>query len=154
MNELSATFAAEVVTVTAARHFVRDAMLAWNLPELSDDAQLGTSELVANAVIHARTEYTLTVRRDEDIVIEIRDGDPDLHRPTSPVLDPTADHGRGLQIIAAISSDWGISSSTTGKCVWFALSIPEQSRAGADLFSFSDAQARGDEEQPRATGAG
>ena len=144
MNEMTAVFAAEPHTVTVGRHFVRDALEAWGLPEISDDAQLGASELLANAVTHAGTDLTIVVRRTDDVVIEVHDRDPDLHRPAPPVVDPSVDHGRGLQIVAAISRDWGISSSEVGKCVWFALTVPEPARGNGHLYSLSEAHSRND----------
>ncbi len=122
-------------SVTAARHFVRDLLLEWNLPRLVDDAQLGTSELVANAVRHAGTGLVLTVASGESVTIAIRDGDTQLRRPLAGEDDTLAESGRGLHIVAAISSDWGITTAPGGKTVWFSLALPDDASLDADFFS-------------------
>lgn len=122
-------------SVTLARHFVRDLLLGWDLPRLVEDAQLGTSELVANAVRHARTELILTVTAGDAVTIAIRDGDPQLRRPLAGDDDALAERGRGLHIVAAISSDWGITTATGGKIVWFVLALPDDATTDAEVFS-------------------
>ena len=58
-----------------ARAHVRHACWEWNLPHLADTAELVVSELVSNAVSHARTEGTLEVRVRGDFVhIRVEDG--------------------------------------------------------------------------------
>ncbi|HET9077195.1 MAG TPA: ATP-binding protein [Acidimicrobiales bacterium] len=121
-------------SVTRARHFVRDLLLEWNLPRLVEDAQLGTSELVANAVRHAGTDLQLTVTAGDDVVISVRDGDPQLRRPVAAEEDSLAESGRGLHIVAAVSSDWGITVAADGKMVWFALALPDGATVDADVL--------------------
>ena len=79
----------------------------------------------------------MTLRRDELLTVEVRDGHPVLHQPFSPHLDLTAESGRGLQIVAAISDDWGIASVTDGKSIWFKLALPDRGRGDADVFSLA-----------------
>ena len=139
-------------SVTVARHFVRDTLMAWNLPRMVEDAQLGTSELVANAVRHAGTGLHLSIRGGDMVTISIRDGDPQLRRPVVPEGDYLAESGRGLHIVAAISADWGIVSEHGGKVVWFSLAMPDSASTDADVLSMSErrgswshpAQGRGD----------
>lgn len=122
-------------SVTRARHFVRDVLLGWDLEGLVEDAQLGTSELVANAIRHAGTDLVLTIRVDGVVTISIQDGQPELRRPVIADSDFLAENGRGLHIVAAIAHDWGITTAANGKVVWFNLSLPESGEAGADVLS-------------------
>jgi anti-sigma regulatory factor (Ser/Thr protein kinase) len=122
-------------SVTRARHVVRDLLEEWDLAALGEDAQLGTSELVANAVRHARTELLLTVRSAEAVTISIRDGDPQLRRPVTGEADTLAESGRGLHIVAAISRDWGITATEGGKTIWFTLARPDDGRSDADVLN-------------------
>ncbi len=124
-----------LMSVTRARHFVRDVLLGWDLESLVEDAQLGTSELVANAVRHAGTDLVLTIRVDGLVTISIQDGQPELRRPVIADSDFLAENGRGLHIVAAIAHDWGITTAANGKVVWFNLSLPETSADGADVLS-------------------
>ncbi len=122
-------------SVTVARHYVRDLLLGWNLARLVEDAQLGTSELVANAVRHAGTELILTVSSGDSVTIAIRDSDPQLRRPVVSDDDALSESGRGLHIVAAISSDWGITATSGGKIVWFSLALPDDATSDADVLS-------------------
>ncbi len=122
-------------SVTRARHFVRDVLLGWDLEGLVEDAQLGTSELVANAVRHAGTDLVLTIRVDGLVTISIQDGQPELRRPVIADSDFLAENGRGLHIVAAIAHDWGITTAANGKVVWFNLLLPESGAGGADVLS-------------------
>jgi anti-sigma regulatory factor (Ser/Thr protein kinase) len=79
---------------------------------------LCVSEVVTNAVLHARSAATMTVRRSADLLtIEVRDGDP-----TAPVRRPhstTATTGRGLRILDDLTVRWGTRRVGPGKVVWF-----------------------------------
>lgn len=133
--EREAHLPAHLSSVTRARHFVRDVLMEWELPAVAEDAQLGTSELVANAVRHAGTDLRLSIRLDRSVTISIRDGQPELRRPVAAEANFLAESGRGLHIVAAISQDWGITSTDGGKVVWFVLAIPTSDRADADVLT-------------------
>lgn len=124
------SFAAYPMSVPAARAFVAD-VLARAQPELCGTAALLVSELATNAVRHAGTpsfvvdvDYT----RGEGVRIAVTDtgvGHPIPRRP-----DPTAEHGRGLLLVASLADRWGAHRrrATREKTVWFEL----QERAAAD----------------------
>lgn len=135
---------AELPNVTAGRHFARDVMLEWGLDELVDDVQLCTSELVTNAIRHAGTSVTMTLRLGEAVTVEVTDGLTRLHLPRSLQADVTADHGRGLQIVAALSADWGVVEHEEGKTVWFTLPLPHSARNGLNVLSMADHRAEQD----------
>lgn len=127
----------DLPSVTRARHFVRDVLMRWDLKALVDDAQLGTSELVANAIRHAGTDLVLTIRVDGVVTIAIQDGEPELRRPVIADSDFLAENGRGLHIVAAISQDWGITTAANGKVVWFNLALPHSAKDDADVLSMA-----------------
>jgi anti-sigma regulatory factor (Ser/Thr protein kinase) len=127
----------DLSSVTRARHFVRDVLVGWDLEAVVDDAQLGTSELVANAIRHAGTELVLTIRVDGVVRIAIQDGEPELRRPVIADSDFLAENGRGLHIVAAISQDWGITTAANGKVVWFNLALPQSAKDDADVLSMA-----------------
>jgi len=128
---------ADLNSVRTARGFARDVVSEWNVPGLIDDVQLGISELVTNAVRHAGTDVVMTLRLDDMLVVEVQDSDPELRHPAVPTTDPLATSGRGLQIVSAVSADWGVRSVPEGKVVWFALALPDSSRTDADVFQLS-----------------
>jgi anti-sigma regulatory factor (Ser/Thr protein kinase) len=107
--------------VTAARLFVRE-QLSDELPETLQAAELMTSELATNCVMHARSDFELAIDSHGQIRIEVSDagrGRPTLLQPD--VRDPT---GRGLRIVDAMSDAWGVVAKTKGKTVWFTLPPP------------------------------
>lgn len=112
--------------VQDARHWVRDACRDLGRPELTDCAQLGTSELVTNAVLHGRAPIEVRVRGTrEHPRIEVHDCSTDA--PVMPTAPADRDHadllltfGRGLHIVARASQAWGAHIEADGKTVWFA----------------------------------
>lgn len=103
-----------------ARAWVVRALVGW--PDDSvDRARLLVSELVTNAVLHARTDITLRCALEDDKArFEIGDG----HR-----VGPTPKHyladsptGRGMRLVALLAKEWGVERVPGGKSVWFTLS--------------------------------
>lgn len=125
MDPVIARYPAQPASVTAARRFVTDAVLAADATELLDDARLLVSELATNAVMHARTEFTVTVHVGPgSIHVEVQDGDEHFPVPGAAVPVPGdlgGEHGRGLQLLAAAATDWGCRPLNHGKAVWFRL---------------------------------
>ena len=104
----------------AARRFVRDVLMTRRVRDhVVDTVELLTSELVTNAVIHARSSPELLVCLGERMVrIEVRDGDasPPFRRPA----DRDAASGRGIAIVEELAAQWGVEQvPDDGKRVWF-----------------------------------
>jgi anti-sigma regulatory factor (Ser/Thr protein kinase) len=110
-------------SVGAARRFIEARAAAWSLPEpATDQLVLIGSELVTNAVLHARTELTLT--------LELRDGRVRISVTDRSQAPATLRHyradaftGRGLGVVAALSDRWGVSAAADGKAVWAELAV-------------------------------
>ncbi len=105
----------------AAREFVTSALRHGHVvPETHDIARLLTSELVTNAVVHARTPITVTVRvTDRRVHVAVEDADGSCPSPGDDAGLDT--HGRGLTIVARLARDWGVEQRPGGKSVWFEL---------------------------------
>ena len=96
----------------ATRRWLADSTMS---DALLDNLQLVISELVTNAVIHARTPLRLLVRFDGDRVLtEVFDAD--VHLPTPAVSDDVG--GWGLLLVDRLSDRWGSEPFTDGKRVW------------------------------------
>jgi anti-sigma regulatory factor (Ser/Thr protein kinase) len=123
-------FRCDPASVPAARRFVRDA-LREHSREVIDAAELMACELATNCVRHARTDFELVIRSHDQIRVEVRDTGQGRPRPRSPT--PREPSGRGLRIVEAMSSTWGIIPSSNGKTVWFTLPRASNatSRSGA-----------------------
>lgn len=106
-----------------ARKFVDDTLGRWNCDELVDTIKLLVSELVTNAVVHAHSEVELAVQlRRETVRVEVIDAaDTVVHRRDAA---DEAQSGRGMALIEALSSAWGIDTLLSGKSVWFEVALP------------------------------
>ncbi|MEU9074931.1 ATP-binding protein [Kitasatospora sp. NPDC048538] len=118
-------------SVRTARKHLRDFLaLVPNGPALLDDGQLVLSELVANAVVHARVSPGREIAVRFEVLhghlrIEVHDASsekPTIRRATG--LDDLS--GRGLCLVEALSLEWGCAPrpGDIGKSVW-ALVGPE-----------------------------
>ncbi|MDO9454648.1 ATP-binding protein [Nocardioides sp.] len=117
--------------VGTARRFVRRQLAAWGIDDdVIDTAVLCLSELVTNAVIHTGASSEVRALLEDGILtVLVRDrGSHSGARPTEPRHDDDADplrvHGRGLQLVSALTSRWGSELDEVGTTVWFVLDPP------------------------------
>ncbi|MFD1946509.1 ATP-binding protein [Nocardioides aestuarii] len=119
-------------SVHEARRWVVDQVTGIGRPDLADTTELGVSELVTNAMLHAAAPIEVRVRGTRlHPRVEVRDGSPEppeLPTPGRSTADPadlTEDDllvtvGRGLDIVARCADAWGAEIEDAGKVVWFA----------------------------------
>ena len=121
-ESLSREIVSDETAVAEARHLVTSYLRERGMPApLVADAALATSELVTNAVLHGRPPVELRLRIEAaDVLIEVRDRATYQPRKLRP--DEDDEHGRGLQIVAALSARWGTRPTEHGKAVWCVLS--------------------------------
>ena len=121
-------------SIRKARQFVRSACRQWKIcADTCDDACLVANELVANVVDHAGTPCVLSVTLDPGgLRLSVEDANG-RSLPTLRPLDVTARRGRGLQMIAALSTACGVRVRAAGKAVWAQLptSLPPSLAAGS-----------------------
>jgi len=87
---------------------------------IRDDGVLLVSELVTNAVLHARTGVRLSVWHGGDGVrFEVTDFA--AAAPRRRLADRLATTGRGLGLLDARSVDWGVEVDDDATTVWFVL---------------------------------
>ena len=115
----------DLLAPSQARAVVRELLDQWGYRDLVDDAALVVSELVANAVEHAGATSVVLVNRGEGGVrIEVRDPGEGTPAPQSP--PGTAERGRGLMIVSALASSWGVQQAERSKTVWVELGQPRR----------------------------
>lgn len=110
-----------------ARKAVRYAVLAWECGDaVAETAELLTSELATNAVLHAScsVEYVVELTVAGGVltvsVIDFGSGSPSVTR-----ADDADTHGRGLSMVEMLSDAWGVDAlAGGGKRVFFRLGVP------------------------------
>ena len=106
----------------------RDALTRALITDVTDNALdalvLLTSELVTNVVAHAGTACHLGVELFEEVVrVSVSDESDEPLQPRT--VEPQSESGRGLALVEALSSNWGVIRRSGGKTVWF--EVPRQS---------------------------
>nr|WP_253943165.1 ATP-binding protein [Nocardioides sp. zg-1308] len=118
------TLASSPRAAADARRWVGQVCHRLERPDLVECAELGVSELVANALLHATAPYKVRVRGTATHPrIEVVDGSPVPPVPPAPVevddLDLLLTFGRGLSMVAQCAVAWGATIESDGKIVWF-----------------------------------
>lgn len=116
MTDAELRLAKESHAARRARRFLNEA-LAEEPAELRADAELIVSELVTNALLYGASPVTVRLGRTPDRVrIEVQDAGGDL--PIRLHSGTDAMSGRGLSLVGALTSRWGVVARHPGKVVW------------------------------------
>ncbi|WP_234020812.1 SpoIIE family protein phosphatase [Streptomyces sp. 142MFCol3.1] len=112
----------EPTVVRAARHMTARQLGEWGLEHLVSNTELIVSELVTNAIRHGAGPIRLRLIRHQVLTCEVFDSGgcyPRLRHARS-----VDENGRGLYMVAQLSSRWGFRSATGGKLVWVEQDLP------------------------------
>lgn len=113
----SVSLPGEPEDAAAARRVLRRALIAWKADALEASASLLLSELVANAVLHARTEIQVRITLTDD-ALRLEVADRSSRPPRLRRYDLDAATGRGIALVAAVARTWGVELTEEGKVVW------------------------------------
>nr|WP_317453367.1 ATP-binding protein [Streptomyces xanthii] len=120
-----------------ARRMTRAHLTGWGACEdTCDAAALVVSELVTNAIVHTASRrihcelHELCDDAGERVRIAVRD-EGRMPGDTAPAgrVAPEEEHGRGLLLVAAVSSAWGAQETGPGLVVW--AELPRDGGQGA-----------------------
>ncbi|WP_181785574.1 ATP-binding protein [Streptomyces phytophilus] len=115
----SKTLAREPESPAIARRLVRAALADWGLEDLADDSTLVVSELVTNAIRHARREsIRVTVERADTACVRVGVVDFSQAHPVRRESALEDDGGRGLALVGELADAWGTEPLPWGKRVW------------------------------------
>ncbi|MFJ9823181.1 SpoIIE family protein phosphatase [Streptomyces sp. NPDC101160] len=116
-----------------ARAAVGQALVDWGMPELADDAELLTGELLVNVLLHTEGGAVLTLEVLPEPVRRVRLSVQDRSSawPRRRTPGEAATSGRGLLLMDAIAARWGVEPRGEGKAVWCEIG-PAPSNGPAD----------------------
>jgi anti-sigma regulatory factor (Ser/Thr protein kinase) len=127
-------FAGDPRSPAGARTFVTSAighLVGGPVPQsLCDDLRLVASELVTNAVLAGSPHIGVTLALQDDRVV-LRVSDEAAGWPEPRMTDIYDIGGRGLPLVSAISTSWGVRLSGTGKVVWAELRLADDEPTGS-----------------------
>lgn len=137
---------AQPASVPAARRFVNDALAGWGCQAFAEDVGLCVSELATNATLHSgSTFFRIELERHSGAVrLSVADNgmgsvavlarQPELS--DARLDDLSADHasatGRGMFLVSALATTWGIDELVAGKRVWAEFGPVPAGSAGDD----------------------
>ncbi len=101
--------------------------------EVVEEAEIVVSELVANAIRHAKPLSDGAIRvhwkvKNNVVEVEVSDGGgPTVPRPAPPTT--WAPGGRGLRIVRSLAHEWGVLEEPNGRTVWASVGGPSRRRS-------------------------
>lgn len=131
LAERTATLPPEPSSAGVARRLLHAALAQAGRTRWSENSELALSEVVTNAILHAHTSFTVSVLVHSVAVhVEVQDSNPAPARARD--YDTHATTGRGLRLIAALTSRCGVRQVPgDGKVVWFRMDDNTRSPAGS-----------------------
>jgi PAS domain S-box-containing protein len=138
LHEASVSLEPVPVSAPRAREFLAAVLAEAGRSVWVEAAQLALSEIVTNAVLHAHTNLDITVRVGrEELRVDVRDYNP--HLPTQRTYEAGATTGRGMELVAAVSAECGVSPvAPIGKVVWFVIRDTQDEPTAEDLLAHWD----------------
>jgi anti-sigma regulatory factor (Ser/Thr protein kinase) len=118
-RQLYMTLPAVSHSVRLSRYATRAVLTAWQLAHVDEPASLLVSELVTNAVRHARGIDVVTVNLHAGRTwLRIEVHDTDRHWPQPRIPGRLDESGFGFILVDALASNWGVRETEAGKAVW------------------------------------
>ncbi|WP_431040958.1 SpoIIE family protein phosphatase [Streptomyces sp. P1-3] len=109
-------FPADPAAVADARDVAARQLTAWGLEDLVFTTELVVSELVTNAIRYAGGPVGLRLIREGVLVCEVTD--PSNTQPRLRRAETTDEGGRGLFLVAQLTTRWGSRYGLRGKTIW------------------------------------
>lgn len=121
-----------------ARHRLAAELRGLIPADLLADAIMVIAELVGNAVRHAdplpggvvRVAWRLHLPGPATVVeVRVTDGGAEKF-PQARIVGAESPDGRGLAIVNALATRWGVERDGLGQCVWAELAVPDRAPSG------------------------
>lgn len=130
------TLPAKATSPARARRFVRDSLAQWDMQGDADDLLLVVSELVTNALLHARTGMTVELVAEAEDAVRLAVTDGSAQAPQERHFSAESGTGRGLRLLDSLAQAWGVEEHAPGKTVWCRVTL-----GGTDAFLAFDIDA-------------
>ena len=121
-----------------ARSQIRAILGAWKVPVDHDIAILLASDLVTNAIIYGDGETVTLAIRCSRGQFRIDVYDQSRYLPACADEPAGADTGRGIVLVAALSTEWGSFRTPAGKAMYFTLAFPRDLLLDGDRATGGD----------------
>jgi len=109
--------AQDPTSIRDGRRFARRRVIDLGAESIADDVELAAAELLANAVQHGSPPIAILVAGDSrEVRLEVSDGNE--RPPIQPTTSVTNMTGRGLALVDAVATRWGVDRAGGGKTVW------------------------------------
>ena len=119
---LSVELPPEPASASRARQLARERLRVVCSPEALDTVALLVTELVTNAILHARTPLQLLIEtRPHHVRVCVEDASPQAPELRHYATDAVT--GRGLALVEHLATSWGVDRTPTGKAVWCEIAI-------------------------------
>ncbi|MDY0815061.1 SpoIIE family protein phosphatase [Kitasatospora purpeofusca] len=116
------TLEADPAGVARVREAATEQLRRWGLEELEFTTELVLSELVTNAIRYAGGPVGVRLIRAERLTCEV--SDPSATQPRMRRAHLTDEGGRGLYLVAQLTTRWGSRSTRQGKTIWAEQELP------------------------------
>ncbi|MCP2352991.1 anti-sigma regulatory factor (Ser/Thr protein kinase) [Nonomuraea thailandensis] len=127
-SQTSWLFEAALASVPAARHSVGAQARRWGFAEESTAAELLITEVVTNALGHTSEPIQVRMSNGNSVLrMEVEEHGSSAPLPPARLPGPEAESGRGLFLLEALSQEWGVDRTATGKIVWFEIAVSSSS---------------------------
>lgn len=113
---------ADPAAVSRVRALAARQLTDWGLDELAFTTELVLSELVTNAIRYAGGPVEVRLIRAGRLTCEV--SDPSATQPRMRRARLTDEGGRGLYLVAQLSSRWGSRYTRDGKTIWSEQDLP------------------------------
>jgi PAS domain S-box-containing protein len=115
------TLPPDLASAGESRRLLREVLTDGERQDWLDAGELAITEIVTNAALHAHTDIDVVVAlHDDRLEVEVRDRSPVM--PVPPGYEEEATTGRGMALVAAVTSECGVRSlGDDGKVAWFCL---------------------------------
>lgn len=123
---------ANATSPSRARRFVARTLTGWGHDSV-DDAELVVSELVTNALLHARTSMVVSLTEDGPGAVRLSVADGSVATLRERHFSLESGTGRGLMLLDSLALEWGVDRRADGKTVWCRLPAGGMSRSFAEF---------------------